>query len=230
MNIIQTWKTKIIPLHYQKYVNKVKTMNPTWNYMFFDDDDIIEFMKTTTSEYYETFCNLRGKIQQIDFFRYVAIYYYGGIYLDLDIDLVCSFDDLELEKCIFPIEVKNAGDELLKSQFVPLVGNYAFYSPKGHPFLKKIIDNIVTQRIPNTIIEHAQKNHTDDSRDVYVYYRTGPILVSQSFVDFVLSNNGIDSGLELIEPKPYIDNCFGKYGHHRCYGSWRHAYSPQTPL
>jgi mannosyltransferase OCH1-like enzyme len=227
MNIIQTWKTKIIPLHYSEYVNKVKTMNPTWNYMFFDDDDVVKFMKST--EYYETFCNLRGKIQQIDFFRYVAIYYYGGIYLDLDIEISRSFDDINLNKCLFPVEVKNASDEILKSQFVPLVGNYAFYSPKGHPFLKKIIDNIVTQRIPDKIIEYAQKNHTDDSRDVYVYYRTGPILVSQSYADFVLSN-GIDSDLELIEPKPYIDNCFGKYGIHHCYGSWRHVYSIQTSL
>jgi hypothetical protein len=227
MNIIQTWKTQTIPLHYREFVNKVKTMNPNWNYMFFDDDDIIEFMKST--EYYETFSNLSGKIQQIDFFRYVAIYYYGGIYLDLDIDIICSFDDVDLTKCIFPIEVKYAGDEILKSQGIDLIGNYAFYSPKGHPFLKKIIDNIVTQRIPNVIIENAQKNHTDDSRDVYVYYRTGPILVSQSYADFVLSNEG-DSGLVLIEPEPYSDNCFGKYGFHRCYGSWRHTHSQQTPL
>jgi len=229
MNIIQTWKTKIVPLHYQEYVNKIKNMNPTWNYMFFDDDDIINFMKNTAPEYFETFCNLKEKIQQIDFFRYVAIYYYGGIYLDLDIDIIHPFDDIKMEKCMFPIEVKNAGDEILKSHGIPLVGNYAFYAPKGHPFLKKIIDNIVIQRLPDDIIENAQKNHTDDSRDVYVYYRTGPILVSQSYLDFVTSNEA-NSGISLIEPNPYIDNCFGKYGFHRCYGSWRHAYCIQTPL
>lgn len=226
MNIIQTWKTTEIPEHYKFFVNKIKNMNPTWNYMFFDDDDIIHFMKSTTPEYYKTFLKLSGKIQQIDFFRYVAIYYYGGIYLDLDIDIVCGFDDIDINKCIFPIEVKNAGDEILASESAPLVGNYAFYAPKGHPFLKKIIENIVKQRIPDEIILKAQRNHTDDSRDVYVYYRTGPILVSQTYLDFGLSDNSI----MLIEPDPYMDNCFGKYGYHRCYGSWRHAHSEQTPM
>jgi mannosyltransferase OCH1-like enzyme len=226
MNIIQTWKTIEIPEHYKNFVNKIKNMNPNWNYMFFDDEDIITFMKSTTPEYYETFLNLSGKIQQIDFFRYVAIYYFGGIYLDLDIDIVCGFDDIDLDKCIFPIEVKDAGDKILASQSVHLVGNYAFYAPKGHPFLKKIIDNIVNQRIPDEIILDAQKNHTDDSRDVYVYYRTGPILVSQTYADL----GSADNSVILIEPEPYMDNCFGKYGFHRCYGSWRHAHSIQTPM
>jgi len=226
MNIIQTWKTTEIPEHYKNFVNKIKNMNPNWNYMFFDDEDIITFMKSTTPEYYETFLNLSGKIQQIDFFRYVAIYYFGGMYLDLDIDIVCGFDDIDLDKCIFPIESKNPVDEILASQSVHLVGNYAFYAPKGHLFLKKIIENIVNQRIPAETILAAQKNHTDDSRDVYVYYRTGPILVSQTYVDFGLSDNSVI----LIEPEPYMDNCFGKYGFHRCYGSWRHAHSIQTPM
>lgn len=226
MNIIQTWKTNEIPIYYSEFVNKIKTMNPSWNYMFFDDNDIMNFMKYTTPEYYQTFLILSGKIQQIDFFRYVAIYYYGGMYLDLDIEIVCGVDDIDLEKCIFPIEVKNAGDELLASQSAVLIGNYAFYAPKGHPFLKKIIENIVKQRIPDEIILKAQKNHTDDSRDVYVYYRTGPILVSQTYLDFGLSDNSV----MLIEPCPYMDNCFGKYGYHRCYGSWRHAHSIQTPM
>jgi mannosyltransferase OCH1-like enzyme len=226
MNIIQTWKTTEIPEHYKNFVNKIKTMNPRWNYIFFDDDDIIHFMKSTTPEYYETFLNLSGKIQQIDFFRYVAIYYYGGMYLDLDIDIINAFDDIDYEKCIFPIESKNPVDEILVSQSVSLIGNYAFYAPKRHPFLKNIIENIVNQRIPNETILTAQKNHTDDSRDVYVYYRTGPILVSQTYVDFGLA----DDSVMLIAPEPYMDNCFGKYGYHRCYGSWRHAHSTQTPM
>uniref|UniRef100_A0A6C0DAW2 Glycosyltransferase n=1 Tax=viral metagenome TaxID=1070528 RepID=A0A6C0DAW2_9ZZZZ len=226
MNIIQTWKTNEIPIYYIEFVTKIKNLNPNWNYMFFDDNDIIAFMKYTTPEYYETFLNLTGKIQQIDFFRYVAIYYYGGMYLDLDIDIVCGFDDIDLQKCLFPIESKNPVDEILASQSAHLVGNYAFYAPKGCVFLKKIIDNIVNQRIPDETILAAQKNHTDDSRDVYVYYRTGPILVSQTYIDFGLSDNSV----MLIEPCPYMDNCFGKYGYHRCYGSWRHAHNIQTPM
>jgi mannosyltransferase OCH1-like enzyme len=231
MNIIQTWKTKDVPAYYQGMVNKIKTMNPDCNYMFFDDDRIIEFIKTCMPEYFETFTNLPGKIQQIDFFRYLAVYYYGGVYVDLDFEAVWSFKDFIDVKtsCIFPVELKNPEDEILKKQNSCLIGNYAFYSPKGHPFLKTIIDNIVKQRISNQLIESAQQTCTDDKRDVYVYYRTGPILVTQSYIDYSQTNNDVNDVL-LVEPTPYQDNCFGRYGYHLCYGSWRHVISDQTPM
>ena len=41
MNIIQTWKTKNIPSYYHNYVNNIKYLHPQWNYMFFDDNDIV---------------------------------------------------------------------------------------------------------------------------------------------------------------------------------------------
>ena len=231
MNIIQTWKTRTVPASHEPFVKKVRYLHPTWNYMFFDDNDIKHFIERSMPEYYDTFYNLKGKIQQIDFFRYLAIYFFGGVYLDLDIELIRPFHDFENmdHNCVFPIEIKAAEDHLLKTQNVPLIGNYAFYAPKGHPFIKKIIDNIVTQRISEEIIHNAQVNHSDDARDVYVYYRTGPLLVSQSFVDFKKENHGPNDVI-LTEPNPYIDNCFGPYGFHRFFGTWRHIQSDQTPM
>jgi mannosyltransferase OCH1-like enzyme len=220
MNIIQTWKTKEqIPINLLNYIEKIIRTNPNCNYIFFDDNDIDEFMKSTTPEYYECFCNLSEKIQQIDFFRYVAIYYYGGIYLDLDIDIVCSFDDIDMNKCIFPIELKHQSDDFLTKYNLPSLGNYAFYAPKRHPFIKMVIDNILNQRISDEIIEEAARNHGDTPRDVRIYYTTGPILISQTYYDYTSINN--DDSVVLIEPTPYMDNCFGKYGFHKAHGSWR---------
>ena len=241
MNIIQTWKTKVIPDHYVTFVDKIKTNNPTCNYMFFDDNDIADFIQNKMPEYKDTFYMLSGKIQQIDFFRYLAIYYYGGLYLDLDIDASESFDTLAMtspDKCIFPVELKNIGDSLITNQqFYKLIGNYAFYAPAHHPFLKLIIDNIVTQRISDTDIYIGQLSNRDDARDVYVYYRTGPMLVTQSYLDYI-NNDCLDGNVDasqsgsiiLLEPTPYMPNCFGNYGKHCCYGSWRHVHSLQTPM
>ena len=153
MNIIQTYKTYNIPELCKPFVESVKKLNPKCNYMFFTDDDIIEFIKTNTPEYYDTFIKFPFKIQQIDFFRYIAIYFYGGLYLDLDVENTMGFDDLDLTKCIFPMEITNNSDVLLQKQHVHyLLGNYAFYAPKGSLFVKNIIDNIVTQRISNNDI------------------------------------------------------------------------------
>jgi len=218
MNIIQTWKTSEIPFYYYDFVQKLRDNNPTCKFMFFTDNNIIEFIEDNMPEYIETFMNLKYKIQQIDFFRYLAIYYYGGLYLDLDMDTDLPFNDLDTTICYFPIEIKNRDDSFL-------LGNYAFYAPAGHPFIKHIIDNIVNPPISDEEIKFAQDNHTDDKEHVYVYYTTGPELVTRAYWNY---ENKED--IHLLEPNPYKNDCFGKYGKHLSYGSWKHQNSDQKTL
>jgi len=218
-NIIQTWKTKDIPEHYQKLVDNVKSNNTHWNYMFFDDNDIENFVKTKMPKYYNVYTHLPQKIQKIDFFRYLAIYYYGGVYLDLDIQLTKPLDDLYYDSpniCKFPIEIQNATDHLLVSQNFPkLIGNYAFYSPPKHPFILKIIENIECQRISTENIRIAQEENSDAPSQVHVYCTTGPVLVTQTYID------NSDMSIILLNPTTTGNNCFGDYGKHLCYGSWK---------
>lgn len=219
MNIIQTWKTTQIPDIYLEFVESVKKYGKKFKYLFFNDQDIINFIKNEFPEYLHTFNNLNYKIQQIDFFRYLAIYHFGGIYLDLDVKLTHSLEELldEPHICKFPIEQENIKDKVIRKQgFSSLIGQYAFYAPAKHPFLKKIIDNIVNPRIPFSQIMSASEEHSDKASDVLVYYTTGPILVTQSFLDM---DYKLD--IELLRTRPLTSNKFGKYGVHKCQGTWR---------
>ena len=219
MNIIQTWKTNQIPDIYLEFVESVKKYGKNFKYLFFNDQDIINFIKNEFPEYLHTFNNLNYKIQQIDFFRYLAIYHFGGIYLDLDVKLTHSLEELldEPHICKFPIEQENIKDKVIRKQgFSSLIGQYAFYAPAKHPFLKKIIDNIVNPRIPFSQIMSASERHSDKASDVLVYYTTGPILVTQSFLDM---DYKLD--IELLRTRPLTSNEFGKYGVHKCHGTWR---------
>lgn len=103
MNIIQTWKTKDIPEYLKPFQKNVLKYKSNWNYLFFDDDDIILFFKEKMPEYYDFFIGLQFKIQQIDFFRYCAVYFYGGIYLDLDFFLTRPLDIILNYECVFPV-------------------------------------------------------------------------------------------------------------------------------
>ena len=219
MNIIQTWKTHALPACYYNNSMKLQSLNPDWKYMLFDDNDIVVFIKEKMPQYYNAFANMKYKIQQIDFFRYLVIYHYGGVYLDLDVEPLESLDNIYYEygdQCIFPVELQNITDSIITSQGFPhLIGNYAFYSPPNHPFLKRIIDNIVCQRIIPENILIAQRENNDSPSQVYVYCTTGPLLVTQSLID-----HGIHS-IYLLEPSPFRPNCFGNFGIHHCYGSWK---------
>ena len=134
-----------------------------------------------------------------------------SVFIDLDLQ------DLQLYDCAFPIELKNINDTLLvnKNQNF-LIGNYAFYAKPRHPFIKSIIDHITNPKITIQDIELGCKHNNDPSQQVFVYYTTGPILVSYTYSNFANKKS-----ITLLQPEPFKDNCFGKYGSHRMYGSWK---------
>lgn len=86
--IHQTWKTREIPEQWQSAVQSVKTMHPDYEYILWTDDTMAAFVKTEYPAFYKTYTGYKYNIQRCDAFRYLVLYKYGGIYLDLDI--VCK--------------------------------------------------------------------------------------------------------------------------------------------
>jgi inositol phosphorylceramide mannosyltransferase catalytic subunit len=211
-NIIQTWKNNDIPNKYKHFVERVKKLNPKSRYMFFTDNDINHFVRNKFPEYYITYKKFPYKIQKIDFFRYLAIYYYGGVYLDLDIYLYKTLYDISSNgKTVFPLEYMQNDNKLLQDQnYKGLIGNYAFYAPKGSLFVKLIIDNIVKDRIPK--IDY--KKGFDSQR--YIFYKTGPVMVTQSYIDYQKKYE-----IDIIKPDKFKFGYFGNYGRHYLMGSWK---------
>jgi len=213
--IIQTWKTNDIPTKYLDLVNSIKTHNPDYKYMFFSDIDIENFLKHNYPKYYETYLKLPIIIQKIDFFRYVAIYHYGGFYMDLDIECSKSFNPLLKYSCIFPIDDvitnKMCGltryKNFCKNKQKFLLGQYAFASVPKHPFIKNLIETI-NLNVDN-YIKYLLPNNND-----YVYKTTGPDFVTNLYVDYqdktdilILNNN----------KRQY----FGDFAQHKYFGSWK---------
>mgnify|MGYP000985786126 FL=1 len=148
--IIQTWKTKVIPDKYKEDVASVKKYNSDYQYIFFSDDDIENFLKENYPEYYETYSKLPVKIQKIDFFRYIAVYHYGGFYFDLDITGMYPLKELLDYECVFPVDQnipKNKCNrrrlkKYCKANMDILLGQYAFGARQYNPFIKLLIDTI----------------------------------------------------------------------------------------
>jgi mannosyltransferase OCH1-like enzyme len=213
--IIQTWKTENIPQRYMKLINSIKLNNPDYEYLFFTDESIEEFLKTHYPSYYNTYKKLPIKIQKIDFFRYVAVYHFGGFYMDLDMMCLKSFDPLLANDCIFPIDevINNAMCRLNRYKpfcskgYYYLLGQYAFAASPKHPFIKVIID-----KIHNNVNKYI-KYVNFDSED-YVYKTTGPDFVTEEYINYkdkdsiVVLNNGV---------RQY----FGDYAKHFFFGSWK---------
>ena len=210
-NIIQTWKTEQIPRKYKKFFNSVRSMNPHANFMFFTDKEIENFVMENFPQYSKLFNNFDFKIQKIDFFRYLAVYLHGGVYLDLDMYMTMPFDYPFFENdCVFPIEYLKNGDKILQNKgFKRIIGNYGFYATPRHPFLKFIVDQIEENLKTFKYLKKTRK-------DKFILYTTGPVAVTNAYIDFKDKES-----VKLLQEKDFKKDTFGKYGNHMMVGSWR---------
>ena len=82
--IWQTINTNRVPAYMKTFADSWIDLNPEYEYRFFDDNDILQFLKTDFPEYFEGYNQLKYGASKADLWRYLIIYKYGGIYADLD--------------------------------------------------------------------------------------------------------------------------------------------------
>jgi hypothetical protein len=220
--IIQTGKSLDLPIQARAAVATVKLLNPDFEYLFFDDQQVETFLGSQFPEYVGLFHSFRFPIQKYDFFRYLAIYKYGGFYFDLDVFLAGGLDPLLDLGCVFPFEELTINDYFRREHGMDWeIGNYAFGAAPGHPFIAKIIDNCVrAQKDPSWIrpmIESLPFFYRERYR---VLCSTGPGLASRTLAEY----SEVDRPVEVLFPKRVWDpsewHHFGSFGIHLMEGTW----------
>jgi GR25 family glycosyltransferase involved in LPS biosynthesis len=157
-------KIEDMDIKIQKNINKLKNMNPEYKFYYYNDKDIIDFIKKNyNNEILYLFTNINDcyGAAKADFFRYLWIYRMGGVYLDLK-----SSIRIPLKKIIKPF------DEIILSSWKSknfhdnfpteygggyidnnIFGEYAQWNiicKKNNPLIKKVIDSIKNKLInPN---------------------------------------------------------------------------------
>ena len=214
--IIQTWKNNDIPSKYINSIRSIKRYNPNYKFMFFTDKDIDKFIKEEYPQYYSTYKRLPVIIQKIDFFRYIAVYHYGGIYFDLDMTGLYPLDNILKYECVFPVDtiltpVKCASNRFKKycdKGYDYILGQYAFGAKPKHPFIKALIDGI-----NDNIDKYIEEFKTNQTLH-YVYASTGPDYVMNIYLDYKDKNN-----IHVLEYP--VAQYFGKYAKHDHFGTWK---------
>ncbi len=221
--IIQTGKNLDLPLLSKAVVANLKLLNPDFEYLFFDDTQVEEFIDTKFPEYRKIFDSFPVRIQRYDFFRYLAIYHYGGFYFDLDVFLATSLQDLLDLSCVFPFEELTIHKYLRDEYNMDWdIGNYAFGAASGHPFLRAIIENCVrAQNEPEWIKPMMNPIPRFCRDDYYVLNTTGPGLISRTLAEYSDAENQVKVLFpeDVCNPKTWHN--FGKYGVHLQEATWR---------
>src|SRR5580700_9564542 len=102
--IIQTSKSADLPLFAKAATTNLRLLNPDFEYLFFDDSQVEQFIDAEFPQYRPVFESFSVRIQRYDLFRYLAVYRFGGFYFDTDVFLASSLEDLLGLECVFPFE------------------------------------------------------------------------------------------------------------------------------
>lgn len=154
--IHQTFHTNLLASELQGNVDNLKRLNPDWEHRFYDLADITDFI----SQYYgpsflEAFSRINPTYHaaKSDLFRYLVLYRFGGVYLD-----VKSVASKPFSAVIRPDDQyllsrwnNSSGDEFegwgLHQELRGIVGGefqqWQIASVAGHPFLGAVIGRVL---------------------------------------------------------------------------------------
>ena len=133
------------------------SINPNYTYSFYDDNDIVEYIKTHESNrVFKAFKLIRNEIgaAKADFFRYIILYHEGGVYADIKSKFVIPLDQWifqnKLHITFWPWHDHSYLKHFYKKSILKekTSNNYEINQailiyPRGHPILRKTIDAIV---------------------------------------------------------------------------------------
>lgn len=69
-----------------------KELNPDWDYRYFNDKDCADFIKKHFPNYFNIYKKIKIPYIRADFWRYLVLYKFGGVYADIDTSLAEPLD------------------------------------------------------------------------------------------------------------------------------------------
>ena len=206
----QTYKSTSLPDNYRKFQEKLLFLHPDWEYKFWTDPDNEFFLRTYYPHFYKFYISIPIKIVKFDFIRYVYLYHFGGVYLDIDYEMLKPFDLLQYN-LVLPRE---------SDDYKPLyLGNSLLASIPKHPFWEYTI-NVLIKNIENI------STYIDEEDVINI---SGPGLITRTYHSFKEKDKIYIPPREHFNPpipknndeyKMIIDK-HTSYGIHHCTGSWR---------
>ena len=152
--IHQTWKTTEIPDEWKEAVSSCKSIHSGFEHIVWTDETMDTFVKTHYPSFYQTYVSYKYNIQRCDAFRYLVLYKYGGIYLDMDI--ICKNSLSKLLQYDMVLAHSSNVETSFTNSFLMVVPN--------HPFFKYCIDHLS---------ENINK-YQYFGKHLHVMYSTGP--------------------------------------------------------
>ncbi|ARF09146.1 glycosyltransferase [Catovirus CTV1] len=182
-----------IPKDYPNYSESWKKLNPNFEYILWDQSNIENLIKKYFPDFLSKFNNYPKLVQKVDAAKYIILYVYGGVYVDMDLECLKNIDDLlnyqkiMLLKCDLNILTKlyfyHTSGTILQNCFAASV-------PK-HNFWIHCVQLMMNQDIKQSYFELLEK---------YIFRTTGPKLITDAYYTYPSNNEIMLIDTSLFEP------------------------------
>lgn len=128
-HVMINWN-KPIPETWKQAADACKQIHPDYVFMDWDDESAESFIREEHPDFYSTWVNYKYPIQRADSLRYLLLYTYGGIYLDMDLQCRRSLDPLRKFNFVSP-----------EANPVGITNAFMISSPKNE-FMKSLVKDL----------------------------------------------------------------------------------------
>lgn len=147
--IHQTYSSTNLPDELSENVKNIKLMNPNWSHYLYSDHDINKFIlehyDRKMLERYQRIDNLYGAARA-DFFRYLVIYEFGGVYLDIKSSATKPFDQIIMPQDRFLLSQWDNAQWGVHPELSEIEGGefqqWHIIAAPNHPFLREVIKDV----------------------------------------------------------------------------------------
>lgn len=154
---------------FQTYYNKekipkdvyenIKKYAPEYNHIIMDDNDIILLLNTYYNDnVVDTFNSLKNGAHKADLARYCILYIYGGLYMDIKVELIKPLS-----------EIFNKGEDVfysVESNHSDHIHQGILKSPPNNNLFLSLIDYIVNKNNPYDYIDFCRDLYIQIKNDV----------------------------------------------------------------
>jgi mannosyltransferase OCH1-like enzyme len=150
----QTFYERALAPQLQQNVDQLRAANPGWEYRFYDDEDIVRFVRDNyPAAVLERFLRIDARYgaARADLFRYLLMYKVGGVYLDIKSGATHPFESVLRADDRFVLSYWNASNTAngwgqhyeLRDIAAGELQQWHIICAPGHPFMKAVIDTVL---------------------------------------------------------------------------------------
>lgn len=143
-------KGSVLPFEYHQQQKSVKQMcrQNGWVYILWDETMSLQLLKSLYDDFTPLFMSYKSHIYRVDAIRYFILHAFGGVYLDMDLEVFQSLDFLirPPRQCVFTRTTTTKSN----------LSNYMMASCKGHELMEEMIQKL---KLNHSKWWHVPKSH-----------------------------------------------------------------------